>query len=105
MLDGTKLEALRNEFGADVQSFEALGFDFALRPPLPVEYKRFRAESLDPGPKRALAVETLLRSCAVFPERSELERILGRYPALADVLGAEALKLAGAFAEVTAGKA
>jgi hypothetical protein len=64
------------------------------------DYKRFRAMIVDPN-QRANALETLMRSCVVYPDAQGVAVLLERRPGLAEVFGDKLSGWAGAGQEVT----
>ena len=82
-----------------------LGLEFIVRPPTAGEYKRFRSMLLDQDVnKRAGALEQLFRDCCLLPDPIEVQQALTKFPALAEDLGVECRRIAGAFQEVRAKK-
>lgn len=67
------------------------------------EYKRFRAMLFDEEQK-AGALETLARSCVVYPEPAEFNKMLDERPALAETVGGKCAEFAGAEGKVDAKK-
>lgn len=83
---------------SDIYLLEAGEHEVVVRPPTRGEYRRFRAMATDDR-KKPEAVETLLRDCVLYPESAEIERLLEKKPALADIFGGKVLELAGATEE------
>lgn len=97
MLDASLVDRLKAEHG-EVYLVRAAGAEVVVRPPRRAEYRRFRALVMDES-RRADALERLVRDCTVHPAPEELDDLLERKPALAEVVGAKLLELAGAQEE------
>lgn len=68
--------------------------DVVVKSPGRGEWKKFRAEQSD-DKKRPEALERLVRSCCVHPAAEELDAMLERRPAVAEVFGMQLMELAG----------
>jgi len=96
--DDSTIQRLKAEHG-EVYLVESGGVAVVVRPPRSPEYKRFRSLVMDEK-RRPDALERLTRDCVVWPDPEELDALLERRPALAEVVGGKLLELAGAAEEV-----
>lgn len=96
-LDAKLIEKLKAEHG-EVYALEAAGASVVVRPPSRAAMKRFFNLSSRED-RRYEALEALLQDCAVYPEPSELARLLEKKPGLVAPFGEQLVKLAGATEE------
>jgi hypothetical protein len=92
---GSKLEVIQNDDGDDTEQFFVVA-----KPPSEAEYDRFTVMLLDDDQK-ARAMKTLVRACVVYPEASELKKMLGERPGLVGSIGKELSIMAGAARTVS----
>lgn len=77
----------------DVEGCEEVAF----RVPTAAEWKRYRAESLDPNPAvKANAATPLVVSCCIYPQRKDFERAIEAHPGLIETFSGELVEHAGA---------
>src|SRR3954469_23317504 len=94
MIEQLKPEALHREHGNVVSISLGGKDDVALRKCKPAEYKRFRARSFNEK-TRDSAIEELVRCTLVYPPRESIDALFETYPALAEAVSGEVLRLAG----------
>lgn len=70
------------------------------RMPSRIEWRKFKTDILAGGQASAGAQEQLFINCCVYPKPAELDGLLSRYPAAADVFGVKLRELAGSSEEV-----
>lgn len=96
-LDAKLVEKLKAEHG-EVYILEAAGGSVVVKPPSRAAMKRFFNLSARED-RRYEALEALLQDCAVYPDPSELARLLERKPGLVAPFGEQLVRLAGATEE------
>jgi len=80
------------------------GHVFIIRQPSRADYRKYRAKVNDDKTK-ADAQEHFFRDVCVYPTGSDLVQLLDAHPAFGDLLGIEALKIAGATESFSVKKA
>jgi hypothetical protein len=71
------------------------------RPPNRVEWRKFKFDLLSGGQAAAGANEQLFISCCVVPKPGELDGLMNKFSAMADVFGTKCRELGGSAVEVT----
>lgn len=90
---------LKQKHGDDIHLVTAEEEQVIVRVPSQAEYQRFLDHAAEKA-KRTRAHETLTRSCVVYPEAAEFDRLLERRPGIATVVGDKLTELAGAVEHV-----
>lgn len=104
-----KIQELKSKHGEKLKVIPIPATEFdaecevVIKRPPRGEYKRFRAMLFDEEQK-AMALETLARSCVVFPEAADFNKMLDERPALAETIGGKCAEFAGAEGKVDAKK-
>ena len=88
------IEQLKQQHG-ELHELSHAGETVIVKAPNRATWKRFRAQVIDES-KRVVALEELVRSCVVHPEKAELEVMLDRKPGLVETFGKALGELAGA---------
>ena len=102
-----QIRALKEKHGDKLKIIPIPATDFdpeaeiVIKRPSRGEYKRFRSALFDDATK-ADAIETLARSCVVYPEN--FAALLEDRPALAELVGGKAVEFAGAEGKIDAKK-
>lgn len=98
-IEQSKIDELRAEHG-EIVVIGANGFDIVLaKTEIRAKYKRFKTMVMDEK-KRVNAAEQLARDLLVYPSLAAFEEILDGFPAMAEILGAEATKFCGMTEEI-----
>lgn len=92
-MDADKLQEIRAKH-ADAQVLRSKGgeAEIVVRPPTRPEWRRFMSEQRK---KQDGALETLLLSCILYPDRPGYEAIFDRRPGLVEAWGGKLLEIAG----------
>ncbi len=100
ILDDATTEALIAQHGPNLETIELEYFDgpIVVRPPTSQEWRLFRDDAGGVNVEDRLAF--LGVSCVVFPDRALVNEAIKDRPALANVLGNEAARAAGAVVDV-----
>jgi hypothetical protein len=94
MIDPKVFEDLKVQHGDDLHLLTSREHEVVVRRPTQAEYKRFRANGVDPN-KRDIAAESLLKTVLVYPDRKTFEALLDRYPALCEEFSDPLLEIVG----------
>jgi len=94
---------LKKKYGDDIHLITADGDQVIARVPSGEEYQRFLDMAADDR-KKTHALDSLSRSCILFPAAAELDQLLAKRPGLTTSFGAKLTELAGAVEDVEAKK-
>jgi hypothetical protein len=95
-----KLEAEHGLLGKDIALIETPEGSIIVKRPVPITYRKF----VDSGKSDTKAFSDLVRPCRVYPDVTEYDRLLDKYPALLASCAVAVCKLAGLRVETLAGK-
>jgi hypothetical protein len=88
---------------AELHMLECGGHHFIVKVPNPSEWRLFKTTATNPETK-VDAEASIVRSCVVYPDKSESTRIFMARPGLMVPLAEELIKLAGALETVQSKK-
>ena len=92
------VEELKAKHG-EVTELKACGYAVLVKSPSRAVWRKFKTFAVDPV-KRLDCSEALFKDCVVYPEMAEVEAMLAKKPALAEVFGGAICELAGATEDV-----
>jgi len=98
-----KIEELKKEHG-EIAHFEVGGELVVLRTPKPGDYKKFTDRITNDKGSNAAAVEDLVLSSVVCPDRAAMRNLLERKPGLASNISIALQDLSGMNVEITISK-
>lgn len=90
-----KIQELKAKHGAGIELVELDDDEFVLRPPAYAEFLRFIDESQGTDVARSAAMTNFVTPCVVWPEPSDLRKLLEQKPGYITKLSIELQAMAG----------
>lgn len=91
-----EIDQIKSQLGVSVlRSFELAGLEVVCRAPSEGDYKRFKTQISDPD-RRAMAPDSLVYSCVVWPGRDEFKGMVKEKPGIIESIAGELVEWAGA---------